>query len=114
MENQEKPAVPSRPGVAARVLVFAAYLGLLGVAASSWARPAAVRLAEAGPGLELEEKVPGCGVGLPPGHPPIESRLMLPPGHPPLQAGPQLPAGHPPIDSAPPTFAAPPLPVVTI
>lgn len=114
MENREKNAVPSGRGVGARALVIASYVGLLGIAASSWARPVAVRLVEVGPGAELEERVPSCGIGLPPGHPPIESRLLLPPGHPPIQSGPRLPAGHPPIDEAPLPFAAPPLPVVTI
>jgi hypothetical protein len=114
MENEEKTEVPSGRGVAARALVFASYVGLLGIAASSWARPAAVRLVETGPAIEFEEQVPSCGVGLPPGHPPIETRLLLPPGHPPLQTGPRLPAGHPPIDGSPLQFAAPPLPVVTI
>jgi hypothetical protein len=114
MENEEKSAVPSGRGVAARTLVFASYVGLLGIAASSWARPAAVRLVEARPAIEFEEQVPSCGVGLPPGHPPIETRLMLPPGHPPLPTGPRLPAGHPPIDEAPLPFTSPPFPVVTI
>jgi hypothetical protein len=113
MENQEKSAVRAGPGVAARVLVFASYLGLLGLAASSWARPTAVEAAPAGPlsGFMVEQ---ACGAELPPGHPPIETRLQLPPGHPPLPSGPRLPAGHPPIDSAPLPFAAPSLPVVTI
>jgi hypothetical protein len=114
MENQEKSAVRAGPGVAARVLVFASYVGLLGLAASSWARPAPHEAAPARfqrSGLVEEQ---ACGAELPPGHPPIETRLQLPPGHPPLPSGPRLPAGHPPIDSAPLPFAAPSLPVVTI
>ncbi len=115
MENQdqEKSAVPTGRGVAARALVVATYVGLLGIAASSWARPAAEEAAPAGPFSGLTEES-SCGAELPPGHPPVQMMLQLPPGHPPLPAGPRLPAGHPPIDSAPALFEAPPLPVVTI
>jgi hypothetical protein len=34
---------------------------------------------------------------LPPGHPPVEGRLVLPPGHPPI--GDVLPPGHPPLEA---------------
>ena len=113
MENQEQSAVPTGRGVAARALVVATYVGLLGIAASSWARPNAQEAAPAGPLSGLIEES-ACGAGLPPGHPPVQMMLQLPPGHPPLPTGPRLPAGHPPIDSAPALFEAPPLPVVTI
>jgi hypothetical protein len=100
---------PSRAAQAARTLLAAACVAVLGLAAGSLAAPAV----DGGePGRSTEG--PACAEGLPPGHPPIGTSsqlppghppvgrlLALPPGHPPVRALPNLPAGHPPVPASP-------------
>lgn len=124
-ENQGLPAASGPDGAAAgadstrrrvilRALVAAGYVAGLGFAAGSWARPAGGEAVPEGQDPRLGE-VHGCGEGLPPGHPPVETLMGLPPGHPPIQAMPRLPAGHPPLQPAPPpAFTPPPLQAFTI
>ncbi len=111
-ENQGLPAASGPDGAAAgadstrrrvilRALVAAGYVAGLGFAAGSWARPAGGEAVPEGQDPRLGE-VHGCGEGLPPGHPPVETLMAFSAG-PPADPGHAAPAGRP---SAPPAGAA--------
>ena len=95
--------------------LVAATVGPLTRLGAAWAAPApAERTATpaCAPERSGAQAGPRHALALPPGHPPVDPRLLLPPGHPPIAAPdepedalppgpPELPPGHPPIPSSP-------------